>query len=138
MESPQETVRRIDLAIIRIQKGWTQGAPARAISARSCLPDEKAAVCWCLTGALSIPALEALGPFGDLLDFIHRQLNVPYTAGDHAVAAESPAADALIKLTKIQWWNDCSDRERGEVLEVLHAARTHFAIKMQEVQPNAN
>ena len=49
-------------AITFVEKGWTQRASARTKKGSACNPSDKAAVSWCLIGALRVASERLLGP----------------------------------------------------------------------------
>lgn len=89
------TVETLRAARIRIEKGWCQGALAKAADGRTVMPDDPSAVSWCVFGATWGGA--ELSP------------------ADHAVVAahgDSFVAD----------WQDEPERTREEVIALLDKA----------------
>lgn len=85
-----------------IEKGWTQGAPARTARGRVVLAHDRTARCFCLVAALYWAA--------DLIGADARQQNRAYMA-----------LKRLIKGS-LSGWNDEEGRTREEVLALIDRA----------------
>ena len=83
-------------AMTFVEKGWTQCASARTKEGSACNPSNKAAVSWCLLGALRVASGRLLGP-----GFEENVLN---HLGLHMFSAI---------------WNDHPDRTQEDVVELL-------------------
>lgn len=101
-------LERVDRAIARIKRGWTQGAFARDANGHSTDPECDAAVCWCIEGAL-----------GD--DDHH---------GIAGLMTRFREAAGLSREWGHAWtWNDAMTRTQADVLRVLHEMRRRLAAR---------
>ena len=83
-------------AMTFVEKGWTQRASARTKEGYACNPSNKAAVSWCLIGALRVASRHLLGP------------------GFEENVSNYLGPDMFSVL-----WNDDSDRTQEDVVELL-------------------
>ena len=83
-------------AMLFVEKGWTQWSSARTEEGFACNPSNKAAVSWCLIGALQAASGRLLGP-----------------------GFEENIIDHLGPGTFSVLWNDDSHRTQEDVVELL-------------------
>jgi hypothetical protein len=111
-------IELVDQAIVRISKGWTQGAFARDAAGRECQTLEEDPVCWCLAGSLMVGRVPSLKQFPEqelVVLRLHRKIRE--TMG-------SPFG--------IISWNDTPSRTKEAVLSLLRAVRTDLGVELIE------
>lgn len=86
-----------------IECGWTQETDARDVYGYECSPDDPAAQCWCLSGALIMAAHGDDLLYCRAVDYLKDELALP--------------EDVLIVD-----WNDVATRTQADVLELLDRA----------------
>lgn len=116
--SNQLALERLDLAISRIQKGWTKGADARDSLGRRVYPYEPRAVCWCLQGALGLfsPVFEDEIQKIPASEIILPRIMKKIFDSDRSFSFE-------YICYHIAQWNDNASRIRSEVLQLLQDVR---------------
>lgn len=96
-----------------IEKGWTQGADARAADGGAVHPCDGRAVSWSLLGALVAAVEQVAGTEGE-------HAAIPQLARTCLLLADIVDTDSLER------WNDAPERGRDDVLAALDRATKEF------------
>lgn len=115
----------LEVAITRIQKGWTQGALARDYLRTPLLGNSREAVCWCLMGSLSFnPGWSYIREYVVQELWIEIEDRNPGFTKSVEELYGSLNNEPLVRNFQIcSLWNDLKGRTKEEVLEVLTAVQ---------------
>lgn len=121
-------LERVRRAISRIEKGWTQGLPAKESLGLPVSPDNQDAVCWCLIGALSLgdnslwKGHEDLGALflDEAAIFVHKESLMSFS--------KTPTFPTAV-CRNLWFWNDDPTRTQEEVLSLLRRVETRLLEK---------
>lgn len=93
----EKVLKHMEVAISRLERGWTQGASARDTDGNLCYPTSPRAVSWCVLGA-------AFSSSEDVLQAIYSCL--------HEVLEGRGFYGSIIE------WNDMLERTQKEVIQL--------------------